>query len=590
MSIRGFVTLGLAATGASMVVAPHNDRELIARSYPTNPTNSCRVLPGDAQWPKVSDWNSLNKTIQGRLIASVPLSSVCHDAPFNNYNADACAAVQTTWNETKLTHINQPSEFLSMYFNNYTCDPFTPKSQPCELGNFVSYVVNVTEASDVQSAISFAKKNNVRLVIKNTGHDYLGKSTGKGGLSLWTHNLKSTKYIAKYNSSYYKGPAIKLGAGVEGFEAYAAANASGHSIVGGSCPTVGISGGYSQGGGHSMLSSLYGLAADNVLEWEVVTMDGKHLVATPEQNSDLYWAMSGGGGGTYAVALSMTSRLHPDNTFGGASVIFDDSKIGNDKFWEAVSAFHTLLPDFVDAGNSYTYTLTNHQFLSWGITMPGVTNSSQIDERLKPFLDDLKNRGIEYQYTNHVSQSYYEHFSYYLGPLPEGFADYAPFTGSRILPRAMFVDSSKIGGVMAAIRNTTTAEGYSPLACQALNVSKQQHPNNAVLPAWRDALGICLFPGNWDPEATPAQMAARQDYAANVLQPMIDAATPGGGVYLNEANWKQQNWQKEFYGTNYQKLLSVKNKYDPDAMLYAHTAVGSEKWQEDGSMRLCRAS
>jgi hypothetical protein len=103
MSIRGFVTLGLAATGASMVVAPHNARELISRSYSTNPTNSCRVLPGDAQWPKVSDWNSLNKTIQGRLIASVPLSSVCHDAPFNNYNADACAAVQTTWNETKLT-------------------------------------------------------------------------------------------------------------------------------------------------------------------------------------------------------------------------------------------------------------------------------------------------------------------------------------------------------------------------------------------------------------------------------------------------------------------------------------------------------
>ncbi len=53
-------------------------------------------------------------------------------------------------------------------------------------------------------------------------------------------------------------------------------------------------------------------------------------------------------------------------------------------------------------------------------------------------------------------------------------------------------------------------------------------------------------------------MAQRQHYAANVLQPMLDAATPGGGVYLNEANYKQQNWQQEFYGPNYQKLLGIK--------------------------------
>lgn len=57
--------------------------------------------------------------------------------------------------------------------------------------------------------------------------------------------------------------------------------------MGGTCPTVGIVGGYTQGGGHSILSSSYGVAADNVLEWEVVTVDGRHLTATPTQNADL---------------------------------------------------------------------------------------------------------------------------------------------------------------------------------------------------------------------------------------------------------------------------------------------------------------
>ncbi len=58
-----------------------------------------------------------------------------------------------------------------MYFQNYTCDPFTARSSGCKLGNYVSYVVNVTGASDVQAALQFAKQNNVRIVIKNTGHE-----------------------------------------------------------------------------------------------------------------------------------------------------------------------------------------------------------------------------------------------------------------------------------------------------------------------------------------------------------------------------------------------------------------------------------
>ena len=56
------------------------------------------------------------------------------------------------------------------------------------------------------------------------------------------------------------------------------------------------------------MSSKYGLAADQVLEWEVVTGDGKHVVASPAENADLHWAFSGGGGGTYTTVLSMTAK------------------------------------------------------------------------------------------------------------------------------------------------------------------------------------------------------------------------------------------------------------------------------------------
>jgi hypothetical protein len=100
-----------------------------------------------------------------------------------------------------------------------------------------------------------------------TTHNYLGRSTSRGILSLWTHHLKSTPYIPNYQSEYYNGPAAKLGSGIEAYEAYELARDTGHRIVGGTCPTVGVVGGYPQGGSHSMLSSQYGMGSNNVLEW-----------------------------------------------------------------------------------------------------------------------------------------------------------------------------------------------------------------------------------------------------------------------------------------------------------------------------------
>ncbi|KFA66959.1 hypothetical protein S40285_05754 [Stachybotrys chlorohalonatus IBT 40285] len=548
----------------------------------------CKVLPGDRDWPSTSQWSSLNGTVNGRLIASVPLGSVCHDAPFNNYNADACARLQNTWNKTSLAHMNDPSDVFNMWFKNYTCSPFTPRSQPCELGNLVSYVIDVSSADDVRAGISFAREHNIRLVIKNTGHDYMGKSTGKGGLSLWTHHLNSIEHIPEYKSSRYQGPAMKLGAGVQAFEAAAAAHATGHRVLTGVCPTVGIAGGYSQGGGHSIMSSLYGLGADNVLEWEVVTVDGRHLVASPSQNTDLYWALSGGGPGTFAVVLSMTTRVHPDGLVSGATLAFDDSAVGNDGFWDAVGAFHQLTPDFVDAGNSFFYLITNTALTVYAATMPGI-DATGANALLQPFLDDLKARGISPNVQLHVSKNSREHFTTHIGPGDEGWIDYATFSGSRMIPRAVVTNAVSNAVLTQALRNISQAEGYGPIPCEALNLRRAPHPDNAVHPAWRDALLFCVQGGSWDPSGSPEEMARRHDFAVNVMQPMINAATPNGGIYLNEANYEVKDWQHELYGANYARLLEVKRKYDPEALLFARTSVGSEAWVETPDFRLCRA-
>jgi hypothetical protein len=93
--------------------------------------------------------------------------------------------------------------------------------------------VNVSNVAQVQLAVNFARNANLRLIVKNTGHDFNGKSTGAGGLGVWTHNLKDLEYIENYNGSSYQGPAVKMGAGVQAFEVYEMGEKLGFTAVGG---------------------------------------------------------------------------------------------------------------------------------------------------------------------------------------------------------------------------------------------------------------------------------------------------------------------------------------------------------------------
>lgn len=125
--------------------------------------------------------------------------------------------------------------------------------------------------------------------------------------------MKDLEFYDTYTTTNYSGPAVKAGAGVTGTDLYEFANAHGKVAVGGECRTVGWAGGYIAGGGHSPVSSVYGMAADQVshgpkpsvskrlmrgkiLSIDVVTPDGRFVTADDTQNTDLFWALSGGGG------------------------------------------------------------------------------------------------------------------------------------------------------------------------------------------------------------------------------------------------------------------------------------------------------
>jgi hypothetical protein len=133
-------------------------------------------------------------------------------------------------------------------------------------------------------------------LLRNTGHDFLGRNTGAGSLSVWTHYLKGFELLQEYSQGQYTGMAARVGAGLETWEAHNYMARYGITLVVPLTDTVGPYGGFTAGGGHSTFSSYFGLGSDQVLSIEVVTAGGKFVTADPAQNSDLFWAMRGGGG------------------------------------------------------------------------------------------------------------------------------------------------------------------------------------------------------------------------------------------------------------------------------------------------------
>jgi FAD/FMN-containing dehydrogenase len=127
---------------------------------------------------------------------------------------------------------------MSPIYEGATCEPQDGLlGKECTLGGFPEYSLNITNVAQIQLAINFARSLNLRLVVRNTGHDFLGKNTGQGALSIWTHHLRDIEVIDNYQSAggSYNGPAMKLGAGVMVYELYEAAEKAGYTAVAGEC-------------------------------------------------------------------------------------------------------------------------------------------------------------------------------------------------------------------------------------------------------------------------------------------------------------------------------------------------------------------
>lgn len=181
----------------------------------------------------------------------------------------------------------------------------------------------------------------------------------------------------------------------------------------------------------------------------------------------------------------MTSKAHLDIPVSGANLTFAREGLSADTYYAAVRAWHTILPQIVDAGAMAIYFVTNETFALTPFTGPGIT-ASQARELLRPFTDVLGDLGIKYNMTGPTYfPGYLQDYNDFFFPYQVGVDQF----GGRLIPRS--VVENNLDGFMAALRNISEqTAGPCSFAGVVLNVNTTVAGNvdNAVLPAWRDAL------------------------------------------------------------------------------------------------------
>lgn len=248
------------------------------------------------------------------------------------------------------------------------------------------------------------------------------------------------------------------------------------------------------------------MGADNVLEWEVVDGTGELRTASPAQNSDLYWALTGGGGGTYGLVVSVTVKLHPDVVVTGVQLRFDLDPGNPLAFHGAVAKYHQLVPQ-ITSGPHHGMgiaAVTNTSFSLSPLTLP---NGSPGAARalLGPLLAQLDTEQVPYDLNITQFPHWLAYWDAFIKPNPTQLVQNGQY-GGWMVPRRVL--DGRGPALQAAIQDVTGVG--CTFVSLALNVSTPARPGgpagpdahlrrggrraqNAVAPAWREAaLNIIL--------------------------------------------------------------------------------------------------
>ncbi|KAJ7618051.1 hypothetical protein FB45DRAFT_933192 [Roridomyces roridus] len=525
-----------------------------------------------------SEWHALNVSVGGRLHTARPFSLPC----FSIYNGErvmmdeeACGAIQANYTSPNFRlesfSANMNVEYETCMSTGSKCllspgSPLNTTGMSCDQGQVPPYYIDIQTAADVKAAFEFSAHAGVPLSIKNTGHDFMGRSRRKDSLGIWTHNLQSMTYHTEFTPSECTASyrAITVGAGVTFEQVYKFAEDNDATFIGGYAQTVGVSGGWMMGGGHSVLSPSFGLGVDRVVEIKLVTPDGKLRIANSCQNEDLFWALRGGGGGTFGVVLESTHQVEPRMPIQVINMTFSPTSSNLPEY------FSILVNNSVRWGTEGWGGHVNRQpagilYVNPRLSLGEATNSMA---QLSAFA--ARNNGSAVLQT---LPSWYEFFLNFVVAAQAAVGN-SMVLGSRLIPKANFESTEGRAKIVAHLL-TQNAQFGMPYIPVGTPISFNYTPGaTSVTPAWRDSIWHLSTGVTWPPNSTIQSIRTTLGKLHDFVHQDLTALAPNSGAYMNEGDVYESDHEFTYWGDNYARLLAVKRKYDPRGLLDCWRCVG----------------
>jgi hypothetical protein len=388
--------------------------------------------------------------------------------------------------------------------------------------------------ADVISAVNFAREHRLRVAVRGGGHSFPGHSVCDGGLVIDLSPMKAIRVDPTARTA-------RAQPGVKWIEFDHETQAFGLATTGGTVSDTGIAG-LTLGGGLGWLSSKHGLTVDNLISADVVAADGRLLTASATENRDLFWGLRGGGG-NFGVVTSFEYQLHAVGpTILGGMVIHPLSKIREVlRFYRDFSktapdelTMYALLfnppdsPTMVALVCCYCGPLDKGE----GVIRPLRSFGSPVQDLLGPMRyaaqQSLTDAGFPAGSRYYTTGGFLEDLT---DEAIEVFAEHA-----AIMP-------SPLSGVLVQ----TVWGAARRVASDATAFPHRRSPYSPIIAS------------QWlDPAGSPKNV----DWARNfwkALQPFS-----GGGVYVNDLGYDDEDRVRLAYVANYQRLAALKRTYDPD--------------------------
>jgi FAD/FMN-containing dehydrogenase len=570
-----------------------------------------RVRPGDPLWPSEKKWKELNTAVNGNLVKIESPLDVCKTDSAGAECVEVFKNLKNPYYIGDSPALTQTSGWLNAW-----------RSEPSV------YAVAAKQTSDVVAAVNFARKNNLRLVVKGGGHSYQGTSSSADSLLVWTRAMNDIvlhdDFVARGCEGKQKPqPAVTVGSGTIWMHVYdAVTTKAGRYVQGGGCATVGVAG-LIQSGGFGSFSKNYGLAAANLLEAEIVTANGKALIANECTNPDLFRAIKGGGGGSFGVLTKLTLKTYTLPEFFGVA----SGKIratSDDAYRRLISMIMDFYHDKLfnpHWGEQISFHTNNT--VSVNLVFQGLTKE-EAEATWQSFKNEVSKTPDDFEWkeplmifaipAKHIwDNSFLRAYAPSLigsDNRPNAPADNIFWKGdqgqcgqflwayhSAWMPATLLEKNNQsqlADAIFAASRVWSISFHFNKGLAGASKERISEAKNTATNPAVLDAFALCIIAGEQErpafvgmtghePDLNEARRGAER---INKAMDELLKVVPGAGSYVSESDFFQKDWQQAFWGSNYEQLSETKKRFDPEGLFFVHHGVGSEQWSDDGFTRI----